>query len=539
MKEYCVIIPAIKKNAKIPDQLVKKLRGITLIQRAIDTACGFTEKADIFVITDSQEISLICQRNGVGYEYNKELKVDPRYILRDLKDSIDKKAAVYRNIILFRASTPLIRARDIRKALDKFLAKGADVLVTLKKENHRLWKQEGDRSLESLLFDEQQEQIYIESRAFIFIRSEYFLAGRSKPEVIAEYLNDRAIEINSYQNWWICEKLLARKRIVFVVMGYAEVGMGHVYRALTLAHEIDDHEILFLCTENSEMAVKNIAERDYKTVLQQNDLLSDVLALNPDLVINDILTTDENYVKALRDQGIKVVNFEDLGEGAVWTDLTFNELFDQALFEGENICWGHDYYFLRDEFSGARIHSHRESVNTVLITFGGTDPGNYTQKVLALIKDFCRENGIRISVVVGPGYKHKTALLAYIEQLPGQEIAFTDSTSVMSSIMEQADIAISSNGRTVYELAHMNIPAVVLSQNERELTHCFASEENGFANIGTFAGNHMEERITSAFTKLVKDATFRKQCQEKMKQHDFIQNKQKVARMIGALLESL
>ena len=34
----CIVIPAIKKNAVIPDQLVKRLAGVTLIQRAIDTA---------------------------------------------------------------------------------------------------------------------------------------------------------------------------------------------------------------------------------------------------------------------------------------------------------------------------------------------------------------------------------------------------------------------------------------------------------------------------------------------------------------------
>ena len=36
----CIVIPAIKKNAVIPDQLVKRLAGVTLIQRAIDTARG-------------------------------------------------------------------------------------------------------------------------------------------------------------------------------------------------------------------------------------------------------------------------------------------------------------------------------------------------------------------------------------------------------------------------------------------------------------------------------------------------------------------
>ena len=43
MKDFCVIIPAFKKNAIIPDQLVKSLLGETLIQRAINLSKGLKE----------------------------------------------------------------------------------------------------------------------------------------------------------------------------------------------------------------------------------------------------------------------------------------------------------------------------------------------------------------------------------------------------------------------------------------------------------------------------------------------------------------
>ena len=44
--------------------------------------------------------------------------------------------------------------------------------------------------------------------------------------------------------------------------------------------------------------------------------------------------------------------------------------------------------------------------------------------------------------------------------------------------MFAADIAFSSAGRTVYELALAGTPSIIMAQNERELTHFFASEEN-------------------------------------------------------------
>jgi CMP-2-keto-3-deoxyoctulosonic acid synthetase len=66
MKNLLVVIPALKKNAVISDQLVKKLNEITLIQRAINTALSLTSNENILVVTDSEEISLICERNGVN-----------------------------------------------------------------------------------------------------------------------------------------------------------------------------------------------------------------------------------------------------------------------------------------------------------------------------------------------------------------------------------------------------------------------------------------------------------------------------------------
>ena len=46
MNSKLIVIPAIKKNAAIPDQLIKKLNGITLIQRAIDTALELANSVD-------------------------------------------------------------------------------------------------------------------------------------------------------------------------------------------------------------------------------------------------------------------------------------------------------------------------------------------------------------------------------------------------------------------------------------------------------------------------------------------------------------
>ena len=128
----CIVIPAIKKNAVIPDQLVKRLAGVTLIQRAIDTARGVVPAHDVVVVTDSQEISLICERNGVRVHYNAGLRFTSLDIITEMKSILRELGNDYGHIIIYRASCPLLTWVDIDDAYKTFLENEADCLVTVK-----------------------------------------------------------------------------------------------------------------------------------------------------------------------------------------------------------------------------------------------------------------------------------------------------------------------------------------------------------------------------------------------------------------------
>ena len=132
MSKSCIVIPAIKKNAVIPDQLVKKLAGVTLIERGINTARGVVGGEDIYVLTDSQEISLICERAGVQFRRNKDLHFRTLNIVAEMRDVLGELAPKYEHCIVLRASCPLITWVDVEDAWHKYLATDCDSLVTVK-----------------------------------------------------------------------------------------------------------------------------------------------------------------------------------------------------------------------------------------------------------------------------------------------------------------------------------------------------------------------------------------------------------------------
>src|SRR5690606_23930986 len=207
-------------------------------------------------------------------------------------------------------------------------------------------------------------------------------------------------------------------------------------------------------------------------------LVEDVARISPHVVVNDRLDTSRDYMEQLRDLGVKTVNIEDLGEGARLADAVINALYqDPDLLTSRNAYFGHRYACLRDEFLTLDPKEFRDEVRRVLVTFGGTDPNHNSERVLDAIEGWCQERDIELDVVTGPGIG--------TDRLTDRPYARVHrGVSNISDYMWHADVAFTSAGRTLFELAAVRTPAIVLAQNERELMHTFASEAYGFVNLG-------------------------------------------------------
>ena len=316
-------------------------------------------------------------------------------------------------------------------------------------------------------------------------------------------------------------------RVVFRVVGNNVVGMGHIYRSLSLAHGMANQDILFVCDVDSEPVVKKLVGSAYWLGVYDTANIADkIISLNPDLIVNDVLNTEKNYIDYLKKEEVVVVNFEDLGTGASVADLTVNELYDYSILSGKNILWGYEHFFVREEFEKARPNKFRDSVSEVILTFGGTDQHDLSRIVYERIKEICKKYQVFVRIVTGPGYRGFTHLEKMVSETSG--VSLTHATGVISSIMESADIAITSNGRTVYELAHMNIPGIVIPQHEREETHSFAREQNGFIKMEPYVEGMSLESVPKLLEKLIVNSQFRYTLFSRLEKFCFLENKQRL-----------
>jgi spore coat polysaccharide biosynthesis predicted glycosyltransferase SpsG len=148
---------------------------------------------------------------------------------------------------------------------------------------------------------------------------------------------------------------------------------------------------------------------------------------------------------------------------------------------------------------------------------------------LRIIEETCVSFGIKITVVLGMGYQEKDSLSNFTNVL------FFQNVGNMVDYIREADLVFTSAGRTTYEIASQGIPAIVLAQNERELTHLFACQENGFIEMG-LGFKQTDESILKVFLELVENQDFRVSLIERMRRLDLIQGKKRVMKIINNLL---
>jgi len=542
MNNILVVIPARGGSKGIPRKNLRMLGGKPLIQHSISTALASRHKPDVYVSTEDEEISLISEKLGASVvKRDKDKAGDKTTLDPVIYDCMTQAEAIegknYQLIVTLQPTSPLLRAESLDEALSAMLeSETVDTILSAVNDTHLTWRYENGRYTPN--YQERVNRQYLtpvfrETGGFLITRKRCITKSSRIGENVElfELHGGEAIDIDSFEDWNLCEYYKNRKKILFVVSGYREIGLGHVYNSLILASDILDHQVEFLVDRKSQLAFEKIASKNYTVYIQKsNDLIEDIEARQPDVIINDRLDTEASDVQRLKRMGLKVINFEDLGEGAKHADLVINAIYPERQILPDHY-FGHDYVVLRDEFILTKPMPVADKVSKVLLTFGGVDPDNLTKKVLQAIHGYCQSKGIELSVVTGFGYRYQNSLDEF------ENVQVFSNTMSISDHMVRADIAFTSAGRTTYEIASLRVPCIVLAQNERELSHLFASAEFGFLNLGL--GKKLSfEAILEHFVQLVETPLSRKHMANLMSRADLASGRKRVQRLIRNVLES-
>ena len=524
MTNILVIIPARGGSKGIPRKNLRILNNKPLIYYAIQNALSSTHNPDVYVTSESVEILSIASKVGAKtylrpqHLSDDKTTLDP--VIYDAWKSIEKlEEKQYDVIVTCQATSPLLKTKslddaintmNVRKDIDSILSGIPKLGLSWIKDNGNFVP-----NYQARVNRQQLEPVYYETGSFFLTRPKFITENNRLGNniYIQEISEEEGIDIDDFQDWNLCEYFLQRKKIVIATSGYSKIGMGHIYRMLLVSDQILNHDIHFIVDNKSEVGHQKINETHYKVSIQvKDDIIEDILALAPDVVISDHLDTDADYIKRLNEKGILTINFEDRGPGSKEAAVLINALYKKDS-DAPNRYFGPDFFCARSEFLLSDQKKVQPDVKNVLITYGGTDPNNLTLKVLDAIYDYCTNHGIQMNIITGPGYQKIDTLTKFVNA------TYIQNVPNISDYMLDADIVFTSAGRTAYELAILGTPSIVLAQNERELCHPFASEDNGFHNHGLGVAISKQD-ILENFTKLCDNYNLREEMSEKMKRND-------------------
>jgi CMP-N-acetylneuraminic acid synthetase len=534
-----VVIPARGGSKGIPRKNIRFMAGKPLISYAIGCAKNSSYDMDIIVSSDDEEIKYVASRYGSEILDRPDslagdsVTLDP-VIFHAANKMEEIKGYKYDLVITMQPTSPKLSSDTLNKAIDYLLQNNYDTVISGVNDPRLSWRIEDGRCIPN--YEKRLNRQYLpkdlkETGAFVITRREFVKEnGRFGANVsLYEVPESESGDIDTVQDWCVAEMELNKKTILLRVDGYPQIGMGHVYRGLQIAYGLMEHKIYFVLSEKSEIGIAKIqsSHYPYEVIKDDDEILGLIDKYKADIVINDILNTSEEYVQKLKDKGVRVVNFEDLGTGAVTADATVN-----ALYDGENtdkLFFGSDYYLIRDEFVIAKPKEFAEKPEEILVLFGGTDPRNLTQKTIKALMAVDGIENIHITVILGMGYEKKDEIVSLTKDC--ENITIVQDVKMMSEYMSKADIAIASQGRTMLELAAMGVPTILMSQNSREATHEFGGIKNGYLNLG--AGNEVDEvTIGKTIDWLINCPSIRKNMREQMLTRDLRHGLTRVKKII-------
>jgi len=279
-------------------------------------------------------------------------------------------------------------------------------------------------------------------------------------------------------------------RILFLADAGAEVGGGHVMRCLTLARSLAERGAE--CAFVESRAAAPILRRfgwPAQTLLamadaQDLDALVDYASRFADLFSADAVVVDHYAIGAAEQMKLrlalrKIVVIDDLAnrnhDASILIDPGYGrrpEAYRGLVPPTATLLTGPAYALVRPEFAQARPRAlsrraRHDPVRRVLVSFGLTDVGGITERVVTALTSKIGE--ARLDVALGPGAPSLEALAA----LAGRDrrIHLHVDVQDMVALAAEADAALGAGGSSVWERACLGLPTatIVLADNQAEM----------------------------------------------------------------------
>lgn len=522
------VVPARGGTDRVPYLNIKRLGDQPLLAHTLEAAREATCLDRVVVSTDDPRVAEVARAAGAEAPFlrPRELAGDIpslKPVIAHAVGELERAGARVDVVVVLQVTAPFRGAAAIDAAVERLLAGDDDAVVSVTEDRTLSWRARDGLLLP--LFEkegrrDEQVPVYRENGAVVAMRRRVLDGPSRFGERVGYLVLDKreGFTVHDLDDFWMAERLLRQPRILFRVDGGATIGMGHVYRSLAIADALRSSsraEIAFLMTAEHGEGIR-VASREGYSVRVSGDArletyLEHVRDFSPAILINDLPVVEERYLRALAHVGATTVNLvdtlDDLERAGHYAQVivsVMNE--DRATPEG--FYGGPGYAILRSHFQG-REKEIRQAPRLVLLTFGGSDPQALTLRAARALQGLPPE--VELLAVAGPAFSYRGELEQLCASLARKVPLINEAGGHIADLMLEADVVVCSGGMSVYEVAALGTPAVVLGQNAREDARMRAFARHGtveYLGLGTEVG---EDALRRAVLALLQDAGRRRE----------------------------
>ena len=269
----------------------------------------------------------------------------------------------------------------------------------------------------------------------------------------------------------------------------ARMGVGHVMRCIALGQAWQDAGgmvIFVTCCDSVEIKQRLAGEEFQLEVLSRSypqyeaDIvraLEIIHEFDSKWMVVDGYHFDYEYQQTMRSSGVKLLYVDDYNHLPQYdADILLNQNMgaEEIGYQCNPECrklLGSNYVMLRREFRQANPQGEApQSIKNILISMGGSDPGNATLDVLTTLSLMPSNDALHVRAIVGPSNPHKEELVSYLESVD-LPVELLESVKDMPSLIQWADFAVTAAGSTCWELLALRVPfvTVILAENQERV----------------------------------------------------------------------
>lgn len=332
-------------------------------------------------------------------------------------------------------------------------------------------------------------------------------------------------------------------RYVFRVDASVQMGTGHIMRCLIIADELKRQEqsnfILFICRELKGNMIDFIKAKGYQVqvlppVLNEKTEADESINLDEqwlcttwekdaeqtihilkqfpavDWIIIDHYGIDMKWQKEVKKYVNKIMVIDDLANRPHSCNIIFDQnyhhdyrsRYDLLVPKDSLKILGLHHTLLRSEFTqlAQKNRSNAKWRKKILVSFGGTDPTNETEKTLKAIIRIKETYPLETDVVVGSGHIHKGKIKRICQK---EGFHYFCQVNNMAQLIAEADLAIGAGGISTYERLYMGIPSITISTADNQTKVLKDLGEDEFVSYLGKSEEVSDEDIENAITALL------------------------------------